>query len=497
MPIRTLLGMETEYAVTGLDCNGNPIGRLALVHAMLSKAREAYPHLRDGSGNGLFLANGGRLYIDSGLHPEFATPECQDPREVLHYVREGERLLLDLAERVRGDGHYLREVQVFRCNVDYARSGSSWGCHESYLHSTYPPLLPPQLIPHLVSRMIYAGAGGFNPLSPGLEFTLSPRAWLISQTSSGDSTRNRGIYHLKNESLSRTGHRLHVICGESLCSETAALLKLGSTALVLAAIDAGLRPGDAVQLAAPVAALHTVAAGLDRKQGLALVGGGRLSAAEIQRHYLATVESCRAQGRLPGWADAICGLWQCQLDALESEVPSLETTLDWAMKRALYQRWSGDRFSWDRLARCSAALSRLERALGELMERELHVSLEGLLSANDFQRELAQLTPLLASEGLQWADLREFVRLRRELFEAEFRFGQLGTGIFEQLDRSGVLTHRVGGPAPRLPALGQAPAGRARVRGEWIRRLSARGDTRRYRCDWSQLCDELTGRRLD
>ena len=29
-------------------------------------------------------------------------------------------------------------------------------------------------MPHLVSRVVYTGAGGFNNLSKGIEFTLSP-----------------------------------------------------------------------------------------------------------------------------------------------------------------------------------------------------------------------------------------------------------------------------------------------------------------------------------
>lgn len=500
MPVRTLLGMETEYAVSGMDASGHPVNRAGLVEAMLARARRLYPHLKDGSGTGLFMANGARLYIDRGSHPEFSTPECEDPREVLHYVREGETLLLELAERVRAE-QGLGAVQVFRSNVDYGRSGATWGCHESYLHRTSPQLLPLQLIPHLVTRMIYAGAGGFVPLSPGLEFTLSPRAWLITNPTSSDSTGNRGIYHLKDESLSGAGwHRLHVICGESLCSDTAALLKIGTTALVLASIEACRRPGDAVRLAAPVEALQTVATGQDRKRGLALAAGGRLSAAEIQRHYLAVVEECRAQGFLPAWAGPVCELWRRQLDAYESDAPSLEHTLDWAIKRSLYRSWARGRLGWDRLRQCGEVLVRLERAAARLAEPGVNVSVEHLLDpGGPMRREMLKLTPLLAVEGLSWADLGEFLKVRQQLQEADLRFGQLGpVGVFTQLDRKGVLAHRIPDPGFPLPPPFQPPRrGRARVRGEWIRRLNEAGDYGRWRCDWSTLWDESTGRTLD
>lgn len=494
MGIRTLLGMETEYAVSGLACNGVPVDRNVLVQALLKVARKAYPHLRDASSGGLFLTNGARLYIDRGAHPEYATPECESPWEVLHAVRAGEELLLDLAKRVCAEDPDLHEVNVFRCNVDYSRSGATWGCHESYLYRQNPAQLPAQLVPFLVSRQIYAGAGGFNPISPGLEFTLSPRAWLLPNERSSDSTCNRGIFHLKEESLSGPGwHRLHLICGESLCSETATLLKLGATALVLAAIEVGSRPGDAIRLASPVEALRTIAAGLDRRVGIALADGGRLSAAEIQRNYLAEVERCRQERLLPEWADGICALWRQTLDSLEAGADALAGTLDWVIKRTLYQRWARNRMSWDRLPHWGDVLKRLERAAGRMLRQEGPIDGAALLNdSSPFRSEIHRLTPLLAAEGIEWPDFHAYRQLRHQLLEADVRFGQLGAaGIFEQLDRSGVLSHRTGGPC-ELPT-----SGRARLRGEWVRRLSARGDTHRYRCDWDQLCDELTGRRLD
>ena len=51
-----------------------------------------------------------------------------------------------------------------------------------------PPPLHEQLIPHLVSRVIYAGAGGFDSTSSGLTFLLSPRVAHIFRVSSDQST---------------------------------------------------------------------------------------------------------------------------------------------------------------------------------------------------------------------------------------------------------------------------------------------------------------------
>src|SRR5207249_4593714 len=125
--------------------------------------------------------------------------------------------------------------------------------HESYLHRGDPCVCPKQIVPHLASRLIYSGAGGFDPRSLGLDFSLSPRVSHLFNVKSSESTKDRGIFHTKDEPLSEKGfHRLHVICGESLSSRLASFLKVGTTALVVAMIEAGLQPGDDVELRSPI-----------------------------------------------------------------------------------------------------------------------------------------------------------------------------------------------------------------------------------------------------
>src|SRR6185436_14148466 len=132
-------------------------------------------------------------------------------------------------------------------------------CHESYSHAAQPGALSDEIVPHLVTRIIYTGAGGFNSTSRGLEFTLSPRVSHLANVVSNNSTSDRGIFHTKDESLSKPGfYRLHIICGESLCSETAMWLKVGTTALVVAMAEAGLRPAASVALRWPLLAMQAI-----------------------------------------------------------------------------------------------------------------------------------------------------------------------------------------------------------------------------------------------
>ena len=84
----------------------------------------------------VFLANGARLYLDVGSHPEYATPECDSILDLVVHDKAGERileqLLVSAEQRLREEG--IRGViYLFKNNTDSA--GNSYGCHENYLTS--------------------------------------------------------------------------------------------------------------------------------------------------------------------------------------------------------------------------------------------------------------------------------------------------------------------------------------------------------------------------
>jgi proteasome accessory factor A len=143
------------------------------------------------------------------------------------------------------------------------------------------------------------------------------------------STTGRGIWHEKSESLCAGFERLHVLCGESLCSETATFLKVGVTALIVAMADAGLAPGSAVQLADPLRALHSVAGDVTCRKPLKMADGSSKTAIEIQRHYLEQAEAHAGTGAMPAWAADVCRRWRAVLDQLEEGPVAVKKTLDW------------------------------------------------------------------------------------------------------------------------------------------------------------------------
>jgi proteasome accessory factor A len=496
---KRLFGMETEYAVDGRATAYDAVSaKHVLAWQVIDVAREQLKYLTD-FGEGMFLENGSRLYIDSGYHPELSTPECADPWDVVRYILAGERIFLDLAGKINARNPEA-DLSFFKCNVDYSGTGTTWGCHESYMHRMSPEKLSQEIIPHLVSRIIYTGAGGFDSLAPGLTFTISPRVPHLEKVVSESSTSARGIFHTKDESLSGGGyHRLHLICGESLCSQTAMWLKVATTALVVAMAEAGITLGQSVRLVAPLTALKGFAADPTCKAKAIVAGRGWMTAIEIQRFYLECAEANLRAPFMPFWAEEACRQWRRILDRLEKGYEAVNTTLDWAIKLSLYKdHASRQGFDWESLPHWTHIHKRLDAALGYPANFGAAISMETLFEENSPVRDEARgLAPYLKEKGLRWLDLNKFLLLRRQLFEIDTRFGQLGDkGIFSKLSASGVLAHRMEHIGNIRKFVTKPPAsGRAHLRGELIRNLNVNRDT--YECDWQGVWDTRNKRLLD
>ena len=196
---KALFGVETEYAFSALSPRGVPLDCDEMLNRVESLARYKLPHL-PAEGGGIFLQNASRLYRDCGEHEELACPEVQNPWDAVRYLLAGERFLAGLASELAREDSEVGIASFFKTNVDYQRgSKSSWGCHESYLvRRSVDHFLRP-LVPHLVSRIVFTGAGGFDPFCPALKFTLSPRAAHLRMLAGTGSQGDKPIFHLKDE----------------------------------------------------------------------------------------------------------------------------------------------------------------------------------------------------------------------------------------------------------------------------------------------------------
>src|SRR5437870_1434767 len=235
---RRIFGLENEY---GLTCTLNGQRRLSPDNVARYLFEKVIPGARNAN---VFLENGARLYLDTGFHPEYATPECDDIVDLVIHDKAGERIVEDLLhqaeKRLREDG-ISGHILLFKNNTDSA--GNSYGCHENYLVSRDVSFqrLAEGLIPFFVTRQIFAGAGKVLQTPRGFHYCLSQRAQHICQEISGATTSSRSIINTRDEphADAERYRRLHVIVGDSNMSEVATYLKIGTTALVLDMIEDG------------------------------------------------------------------------------------------------------------------------------------------------------------------------------------------------------------------------------------------------------------------
>lgn len=495
-----LLGTETEYALTvlrpeaGLGSGSNCGG------LMVQIARETLPHLPGGQCSGIFLLNGSRLYEDSGSHPEIGSCEVSNPWDACRYALAGDRIMLQLAREYERR-HAGREVIVSRCNVDYL-SGVSWGMHESFLHRTVSGRLHRQLLPFLATRCVFMGAGGLNPFSQGIQFVLSPRAYFFKGDVSSSSTHDRGLYHTKNETLTGGSYnRLHVL-GESTCSELATWLKMGTTALVLAVIDAGISPAESIRFESAVRAYHEFAADPTCTVTVGTQSGQHRSAIDVQRAYLRTVKDHVGKSFMPIWADAVCERWEAVLETLQSGAPeSASCSLDWAIKYALYGNvLQKHGCSWERAVVLSQTVNDLSRAASVYISHDKPLTASFVrticLERQDLLGQACR--NILKRAGTDLDEVQRFIELRQKLIEIERRFSQLGDkGIFNAMDRAGVLDHHVPGVENIEHAVTHPPGNsRASLRGRLIKKL-AKVPNGRYGCDWDAIRDRQERRTFD
>src|SRR5437763_11269502 len=313
---RRIFGLENEYGVT---CTLRGQRRLSPDEVARYLFRRVVSW---GRSSNVFLENGARLYLDVGSHPEYATPECDSIYDLVVHDKAGERILeqlLQFAEqRLREEG--IRGViYLFKNNTDSA--GNSYGCHENYLTSRRDDFghYAEVLIPFLVSRQIYAGAGKVLQTARGAMFSMSQRAEHIWEGVSSATTRSRPIINTRDEphADAERYRRLHVIVGDSNMSEVTTLLKVGSANLVLEMIEQGVQFRD-FSLDNPIRAIREISHDLTGRRPVRLAGGREASALDIQREYYARAAEHVARRSPDPIAERVIELWGRTLDSIEA-----------------------------------------------------------------------------------------------------------------------------------------------------------------------------------
>jgi proteasome accessory factor A len=316
---KRIYGLENEYGVT---CTLRGQRRLSPDEVARYLFRRVVSW---GRSSNVFLENGARLYLDVGSHPEYATPECDDIAELVAHDKAGEWILSSLVEgaeaRMREEG-IRGDIYLFKNNTDSA--GNSYGCHENYLTSRRDDFThyTEVLIPFLVSRQAYAGAGKVLQTARGAVFCLSQRAEHIWEGVSSATTRSRPIINTRDEphADAEKFRRLHVIVGDSNMSEYATFLKIGATSIVLRMLEDPSTVMRDLTLENPIRAIREISHDITCRRPVRLANGREMSALDIQGEYLQ--RAIKFRDRLKG---------------LEADPLSLHRECDWVAKYRLIE----------------------------------------------------------------------------------------------------------------------------------------------------------------
>src|SRR3990172_7454548 len=119
-----IFGLENEYGLISSSLGG----KLNLsVESALGYLFEKVVSRQRGTND--FLRNGARLYQDTGCHPEYATPECDNPLDLVIHDKAGERIVEELlyaaGRKLRENGVYC-EIYIFKNNTDSVGKKYCW-----------------------------------------------------------------------------------------------------------------------------------------------------------------------------------------------------------------------------------------------------------------------------------------------------------------------------------------------------------------------------------
>ena len=337
---RRVVGLETEY---GISCTFD--GRRTVPTEDVAR-RMFRDVIAWGRSSNVFLENGARLYLDVGSHPEYATPECADPLEVVVHERAGDRIVEDLARRTEASlaEEGLRgRVRVFRNNTDF--SGNSYGSHENYLVERNGPFQPlaDALLPFLVTRQVFAGAGKVLRTARGAVYVLSQRAEHIWEGVSSATTRSRPVINSRDEPHADIDRfrRLHVIVGDSNMSDLVTWLRVATCELVIRLVEEGGEL-EVLALDSPTRAIREVSRDLSGRGPVRLADGRDVPALDVQVHYLEAVERFLDRHHPDDRAARhVTAEWRRVLGTLERDPMLLERELDWVAKLRLIEALRG------------------------------------------------------------------------------------------------------------------------------------------------------------
>jgi len=365
--IPKVMGIETEFGITVPDApEFNPVlASSILINSYAASASrrvrwdyEEESPLRDARGfeaavemapniepandeelglANVILTNGARYYVDHA-HPEYSTPECTNPRELVVHDRAGERVLAESMSRAQSALSTGQRILVYKNNTD--GKGASYGTHENFLVDRACPFsrIVRDFTPFLVTRQIFAGAGmlGGGASNLPVPYQLAQRSDFFEVEVGLETTLKRPIINTRDEPHAdpQKYRRLHVIIGDANMSEVATYLKTGTASIVLRMIE-----DEAVSteflLENPVQAVRAISHDISCTKTVGLKDGRQVRAVDVQWGYFEMAQKYFARHEPDDWTAAVMARWERVLSAIDDDPMQLDKEVDWVAKYKL------------------------------------------------------------------------------------------------------------------------------------------------------------------
>ncbi len=357
-----IAGIETEYGclISNGGERGEPWPSRVKNHLFkklcVGVLDQHYRDYEEPPGNGGFLLNGGRFYLDMG-HIEYATPECRSVRDLVACDLAGDAMLQGAVEAMGATD----SVAFLKNNIDH-QTGATFGCHENYLmrrETDFTAQNTAALLSFLATRQIFTGAGRVGQASPlafeleplppyeRVNFQMSQRADHIVNDIYQWVQFNRAIINARDEPLAdyRRFRRLHLLIGDSNMSPLATALKVGTTHLVLTLLEEDLLPAD-VALQDAVLSTRMVSRACCADAAVLCEAGHSETAMGIQERFLEAAQSLAGRDAETDW---LLGRWAWVLDALRrGATEEMLGAVDWVSKKWLLETFRAEQgVAWD------------------------------------------------------------------------------------------------------------------------------------------------------
>lgn len=286
---------------------------------------------------------GGRLYLDTGDHPEYAGPECLSGHSVALAGRAGDLIVAAALEPIFAmfESRNHNSPKLYKRTLD--KNGNSIGVHENYyIRIPGQKIAAYYLLPHLISRTIITGSGYVD--NEG-DYSLDQRVRVMTNEPYKNKTQNdRPFVVDRDEPFSEDGERLQVLSGSANMLDTPTQFKSDSTNLVIRMIEHKLLPvgfiierrGDAAR------AIASQRFGDNFKfDQVVEIGGRRMTAAQIQMYYASTAITMADSGMLNEYDSNFAYRWHdMAVDAIDGKIDRWAHSIDWLAKLALIERYS-------------------------------------------------------------------------------------------------------------------------------------------------------------